>query len=230
MFPRSVNITCMKLNQLAFWIWPKHWLWILAKVITKKWENQKRTIARLSPLIRENNCFEVYQPAIFRRESAKPFVYFSILIFVPIQSTYQCFISDSQVLSVRRKFHFTRRQIKLDSMRERLFKRLIDVFVLVELKKKSMSGYDVISMLHNKYDVLVSPGTVYAMLYSLEREGLIEGRWDERKRVYGLTSLGLRDECLLKAAGEEVQLLLANMQEAAVWREPFLFLPLQNRV
>jgi len=104
----------------------------------------------------------------------------------------------------------------LDSMRERLFKRLIDVFVLVELKKKSMSGYDVISMLHNKYDVLVSPGTVYAMLYSLEREGLIEGRWDDRKRVYGLTSLGLRDECLLKAAGEEVQLLLANMQEAAV--------------
>jgi len=104
----------------------------------------------------------------------------------------------------------------MELMRQRLFKRLIDVFVLVELKKKSMSGYDVISMLHTKYDLLVSPGTVYALLYSLEREGLIEGRWDERKRVYGITSLGLQNECLLKAAGEEVQLLLANMQEATV--------------
>ena len=104
--------------------------------------------------------------------------------------------------------------MQMESMRERFFKKLIDVFVLVELKKKSMSGYDVISMLHKKYDVLVSPGTVYALLYSLEREGLIQGRWDEKKRIYGLTSLGLQNECLLKAAGEEVQLLLANMQEA----------------
>jgi DNA-binding PadR family transcriptional regulator len=101
-------------------------------------------------------------------------------------------------------------------MRERLFKRLIDVFVLVELKKKPMSGYDVISLLHEKYEVLVSPGTVYALLYSLEREGLIEGRLDERKRVYGLTSHGLEDECLLKAATEEVQLLLANLKEAEI--------------
>jgi DNA-binding PadR family transcriptional regulator len=100
-------------------------------------------------------------------------------------------------------------------MRERIFRRLIDVFVLVELKKKSMSGYDVISMLHKKYDILVSPGTVYAMLYSLEREGLIEGRWDERKRVYGLTKSGSQNERHLKAAGEEIQLLLANMQEVA---------------
>ena len=104
----------------------------------------------------------------------------------------------------------------MELMRERLFKRLIDLFVLVELKKKSMSGYDVTSMLHTKYDVLVSPGTVYALLYSLEREGFIEGRWDERKRVYGLTSIGLQNECLLKAAGEEIQLLLANMQEAGI--------------
>ena len=103
----------------------------------------------------------------------------------------------------------------MESMRERIFRRLIDVFVLVELKKKSMSGYDVISMLHKKYDILVSPGTVYAMLYSLEREGLIEGRWDERKRVYGLTKSGSQNERHLKAAGEEIQLLLANMQEVA---------------
>lgn len=101
--------------------------------------------------------------------------------------------------------------IQIESMRERFFKRLIDVFVLAELKKKPMSGYDVISMLHKKYDVLVSPGTVYALLYSLEREGLIKGRFDEKKRVYGLTSVGLQDECILKAAGEEVQLLLASM-------------------
>ena len=118
--------------------------------------------------------------------------------------------------AISRQFSLYSEEGKMELMRERLFKRLIDVFVLVELKKKSMSGYDVISMLHTKYDLLVSPGTVYALLYSMEREGLIEGRWDERKRVYELTSLGLQDTSLLKAAGEEVQLLLANMQEATV--------------
>jgi len=88
----------------------------------------------------------------------------------------------------------------LRQMHERIIKSFMDIIILAELKNGSMSGYDVISFIHNKFNLLVSSGTVYSMLYSLERNGLIEGKWDERKRVYKLTDKGQKMiETLLSA-------------------------------
>lgn len=53
-----------------------------------------------------------------------------------------------------------------------------------------MSGYDVVGFIHERFYILVSSGTVYSLLYSMERDGLIEGRWAKRKRVYSLTDKG----------------------------------------
>jgi PadR family transcriptional regulator PadR len=97
---------------------------------------------------------------------------------------------------------------RIDPVYKKLLKRLMDLLILLELKKRAMSGYEVISMLHMKHELLVSPGTVYALLYSMERDGLIKGSWDERKRVYRITDLGLQNANMLKAAVEEVQLPL----------------------
>jgi len=66
----------------------------------------------------------------------------------------------------------------------------MDIIILAELRNGPISGYDVISFIHNKFHLLVSLGTVYSLLYSLERNGLIEGTWNERKRVYKLTEKG----------------------------------------
>lgn len=66
----------------------------------------------------------------------------------------------------------------------------MDIIILAELRNGPISGYDVISFIHNKFHLLVSSGTVYSLLYSLERNGLIEGTWNERKRVYKLTEKG----------------------------------------
>ena len=63
----------------------------------------------------------------------------------------------------------------LKKMHERIIKNFMDIIVLTELRRGSMSGYDVISFIHNKFHLLVSSGTVYSLLYSLERNGLIEG-------------------------------------------------------
>jgi len=88
----------------------------------------------------------------------------------------------------------------LRQMHERIIKSFMDIIILAELKNGSMSGYDVISFIHNKFNLLVSSGTVYSMLYSLERNGLIEGKWDERKRIYKLTDKGQKMiETLLSA-------------------------------
>jgi len=63
---------------------------------------------------------------------------------------------------------------------------------MAELQNGPISGYDAISYIHNKFGFLVSSGTVYSLLYSLERNGLVEGTWFERKRVYKLTEKGAK--------------------------------------
>ncbi|MGD8505379.1 MAG: PadR family transcriptional regulator [Candidatus Bathyarchaeota archaeon] len=78
----------------------------------------------------------------------------------------------------------------LKKMHRRLVKTFLDVLILSELRQGAMSGYDVIAFIHNKFRLLVSSGTVYSLLYSLERDGLIKGEWQQRKRVYTLTEKG----------------------------------------
>jgi len=53
-----------------------------------------------------------------------------------------------------------------------------------------ISGYDVIKYLQLKYHFLPSSGTVYSCLYSMEREGLLRGEQNGRKRIYALTRHG----------------------------------------
>jgi len=88
----------------------------------------------------------------------------------------------------------------LKRMHERIIKNFMDIIIMAELKSGPLSGYDVISFIHNKFHLLVSSGTVYSLLYSLERNGLIEGAWNERKRVYKLTEKGRKTiETILNA-------------------------------
>ncbi|MDW8023152.1 MAG: PadR family transcriptional regulator [Nitrososphaerota archaeon] len=88
----------------------------------------------------------------------------------------------------------------LRDIHERIIKSFMDIIILAELRNGPISGYDVISLIHNKFNLLVSSGTVYSLLYSLERNGLIQGTWDERKRVYKLTDKGAKTiETILNA-------------------------------
>src|SRR3990172_4114505 len=98
----------------------------------------------------------------------------------------------------------------LKKMHERLIKNFMDVIVMAELRNGAISGYDVISFIHIKFGLLVSSGTVYSLLYSLERNGLVEGVWDERKRTYQLTKKGTHNiETLLKS-NPEIKTFVAN--------------------
>jgi len=62
--------------------------------------------------------------------------------------------------------------------------------ILQELGSKPLSGYDIISLIYKRFNLLISSGSIYSVLYSLEREGLVKGGWVGRKRVYMLTSKG----------------------------------------
>jgi DNA-binding PadR family transcriptional regulator len=102
----------------------------------------------------------------------------------------------------------------LKKMHERIIKNFMDIIIMTELRNSSLSGYDVISYIHNKFNLLVSSGTVYSLLYSLERNGLVEGIWDERKRVYKLTEKGEKTINTLLSANDKIKGFMANILKA----------------
>ena len=67
------------------------------------------------------------------------------------------------------------------------------------------------SHIHNKYDYLVSSGTVYSLLYSLEREELIQGSVNGQKRVFELTTKGGKMINAVLAADGDLLGLVKNL-------------------
>jgi len=99
----------------------------------------------------------------------------------------------------------------LKKMHRRMVKSFMDILILAELRNSPMSGYDVIAYIHNKFGILVSSGTVYSLLYSMERDNLIRGVWAKRKRVYELTEKGERNIEAILNANDKIKTLMTNL-------------------
>ncbi len=99
----------------------------------------------------------------------------------------------------------------LKNMHRRIIKSFFDVLVLAELRNGPLSGYDVITLIHDKFRVLVSSGTVYSLLYALERDGLVTGAWNQRKRVYILTQKGEENIKAIMSANDEILYLVSSL-------------------
>jgi DNA-binding PadR family transcriptional regulator len=55
-----------------------------------------------------------------------------------------------------------------------------------------MSGYHVMTLIYRRFHLVMGSGSVYSLLYRMEREGLIIGTWQQRRRVYELTLKGAK--------------------------------------
>ena len=76
-------------------------------------------------------------------------------------------------------------------MRERVIRSFMDLIILKELRTgRSLTGYEMAATLRKKFHTLPSPGSVYSVLYGLEKRGLIEASLNSSKRVYRLTRKG----------------------------------------
>jgi len=71
-------------------------------------------------------------------------------------------------------------------------KAFLDIIVLAILYENPSHGYKLIEDIHNNFGVLLSPGTLYPLLYRLEERNLIEVEEVQRSKVYRLTSEGNR--------------------------------------
>ena len=96
-------------------------------------------------------------------------------------------------------------------LRKRVIQNFMDILVLTEMRNVSLSGYDVIALLHQKFGLLLSSGTIYSLLYSLEREGLIKGIWNQSKRIYQLTEKGQQNIKVITKANDEIQNFLKHI-------------------
>lgn len=94
-----------------------------------------------------------------------------------------------------------------------MVKSSIDVLILAELKNSSMSSYDAISFIHKNFGVLLSSGTIYSHIYSLERDGLVKGYFDEKKRIYDITEKG--NEFLVEATKTNLE-FIKSIKEALI--------------
>jgi DNA-binding PadR family transcriptional regulator len=73
----------------------------------------------------------------------------------------------------------------------RIVKGFLDLIVLIALKNQSgLTGYDIMMLVHRRFGTLISSGTIYSVLYSLERKNMIKGSSDGRKTSYLVTQEG----------------------------------------
>jgi len=95
---------------------------------------------------------------------------------------------------------------------DRLIRDFLDVLILVELAKgRPLGGRDIITLVSNKFGTLVSAGTVYSVLYSMEREGEIASGSEEKRRVYLLTDKGKETIKTITSARHEIKTLVTKL-------------------
>jgi len=78
----------------------------------------------------------------------------------------------------------------LEKMHRRLAEDFLDMLILLKLSKGSLSGNDIISYIHKRFDMFVSAGTIYSCLFHLEKNELIRGELVNGKKVYTITEKG----------------------------------------
>jgi DNA-binding PadR family transcriptional regulator len=77
---------------------------------------------------------------------------------------------------------------------------LLEYLILNYLEKEPLCGYDIITLLHERFHILLSPGQVYPVIDYMTRQGLISKERRGRTVILALTHLG---GSLLRAWREE---------------------------
>lgn len=77
------------------------------------------------------------------------------------------------------------------------YRGIISLLVMSVLKKQCLYGYKIIEtiQIHSEYKFKLNEGTLYPILHSLEKDGLLESYWEEysnrKRKYYRLTEKGL---------------------------------------
>lgn len=72
--------------------------------------------------------------------------------------------------------------------KEKELKKSLENIVLELLATEPLCGYDIVKALFQKYELIVSPGRIYPLLYGLEAKGIlrVEVGKGARSKIYSL--------------------------------------------
>ena len=81
---------------------------------------------------------------------------------------------------------------------KKILKALLETRIMLCVRDEPLSGYDFLLHFNEKFNINLSPGTIYSTINNMERDGLIKSEIFMRKRIYRLTTKGksLLDETL----------------------------------
>lgn len=100
--------------------------------------------------------------------------------------------------------------VDFENLQYMMVKGLLPYIALTIIKReKAVTSYNVIRSIHNELDVVMSAATVYATIYSLERQGYVARSEIDRAVKYRVTSKGL---ILLQKANVSLKELTPKIQ------------------
>ena len=88
-------------------------------------------------------------------------------------------------------------------MADSLVKKELRNILLSLLLSKSMCGTDLVKVLYQKFNVFISPGTLYPALHELEKEGLLQYEYKLKNKMYSIK------------VKEQAEILLKNHVDAS---------------
>ncbi len=99
--------------------------------------------------------------------------------------------NNQYIIEIRQKENLKNinRMILLDRKRK-IVKDFLDLIILHFVSIAPRSGYDIIVHISVKYKIIMSSGVIYGFLYKLERNRMLIGYWNGRKRIYTLSQEG----------------------------------------
>lgn len=80
-----------------------------------------------------------------------------------------------------------------DESVEQLVKNDLKMIVFALLMNNPMSGTDIIKTVHKNFNVLLSPGTIYPLLHSLEKKGFVQCEYAVKKKIYRVADNSLHE-------------------------------------
>ena len=96
-------------------------------------------------------------------------------------------------------------------MHDRIVQNFLDLAILLELRKRSLSSHDVVDFAQKRFQILLTSGTVSTHLSALEKDGLIEAEGSQGKSFYVLTERGKETITQLLSMKDKILGLFLNL-------------------
>lgn len=89
-----------------------------------------------------------------------------------------------------KKMKIKKKKAHILNFRKKSLLGIIDILILNWIRKQPLCGQDINREVLTKFKIEIGPGTLYPILYSLKKRGLIEPRLYNKKKMYFLTKNG----------------------------------------